>query len=175
MMSELIPALDKEAIARIVADLGRRISSDYKNRELVVIGVLKGAFVFLADLIRKIDGVDLSVDFVRTASYGSDSESSGQIQLSKDIEVEISGKDVLIVEDILDSGLTAAYLMEFFRQRKPKSIKFCAFIDKQERRQVDLQADYVGFSVERGFLVGYGLDYAEQYRNLPGVYELKLT
>ena len=171
-MFELIPALDRDAIARIVADLGRRISSDYKNRELVMIGVLKGAFVFMADLIREIDGADVIVDFVRAASYGDGCESSGHVCLTKDIEVNISGKDVLIVEDILDSGLTAAYLLDYFRERNPKSIRFCAFIDKRERRQVDLEADYVGVNAE-GFLIGYGLDHGEKYRNLPGVFELK--
>jgi hypoxanthine phosphoribosyltransferase len=173
-MPELIPILNKDAIAQRVAGVARQISLDYSDADLVVIGVLKGAFVFLADLIRQINLERFIIDFVRVASYGGGIETSGDITLSKDIETDISGKDVLIVEDILDSGLTLSHLVAHFQRKNPKSVKICAFIDKRERRQVDLPVDYICHTVKKGFLVGYGLDYAEAYRNLPGVFDLKL-
>lgn len=173
-MPELIPILNKDAIAQRVADVARQISLDYSDADLVVIGVLKGAFVFLADLIRQISLERFTIDFVRVASYGRGIETSGDIILSKDIETDISGKDILIVDDILDSGLTLSHLVTHFQRKKPNSIKICIFIDKSERRQVDLSVDYVCHTVKKGFLVGYGMDYAEAYRNLPGVFDLKL-
>lgn len=173
-MPELIPVLDRAAIAQRVADVARQISIDYKKADLVMIGVLNGAFVFLSDLIRQIDLKHFAIDFVRVASYKSGVETSGRIEMKKDIEVDIKGKDVLIVEDILDSGLTLDHLIKHFEPRNPKSIKICALIEKQERRQRDIPADYVCHTVHKGFLVGYGLDYAEAYRNLPEVFELKL-
>ena len=174
-MPELIPVLDKEAIAHKVADVGRQISKDYKDADLVLICVLKGAFMFLADLVRQIDVKNLQIDFVRVASYGDLSQSSGCIRLLKDIETDIGGRDVLIIEDILDSGLTMAYLRDHLAAFGPKSIGFCVMLDKPHRRRVAIEADYVGHTVaENGFLVGYGLDYAETYRNLPEVYDLKM-
>ncbi|RPI62160.1 MAG: hypoxanthine phosphoribosyltransferase [Planctomycetaceae bacterium] len=174
-MPELIPVLDKEAIACKVADVARQISNDYQNSHLVLIGVLKGAFIFMADLIREIEVECLNIDFVRVASYGDHSQSSGCIRLIKDIETDISGKDVLIVEDILDSGLTMAYLRDHLAGFSPRSLKICVMLDKPHKRRVAVQAEYVCHTVtENGFLVGYGLDYAESYRNLPAVYELKL-
>jgi hypoxanthine phosphoribosyltransferase len=173
-MPGLVPVLQGDAITERIADLAQRISIDYKARDLVMIGVLKGAFIFMADLVRKIEHENLIIDFIRATSYGSSSHSSGYIRILKDIEVNIRNKDVLLVEDILDSGLTASYLLEHFKQHDPKSIKLCAFIDKKERREVALEADYVGHSVDQGFLVGYGLDYAELYRHLPGIYHLEL-
>lgn len=172
-MPELIPVLDRAAIARRIADIARQISIDYKNADLVMIGVLKGAFVFLADLIRQIDLERFAVDFVRVVSYADRMETSGNLRMIKDIEVDITDKDLLIVEDILDSGLTLNYLIRHFKQRNPKSIKICTLIEKRERRQIDITVDYKCHTVERGFLVGYGLDYAEAYRNLPEVFELK--
>ncbi|MCP4746563.1 MAG: hypoxanthine phosphoribosyltransferase [Desulfobacteraceae bacterium] len=172
-MPKLNPVLDKETIALKVAELAHRISHDYKGKNLVLIGVLKGAFVFMADLIRQIDTNQMQIDFIHAASYGSNSESSGSIKLLKDVEVDIGDKHVLIVEDILDSGLTLSYLIKHLKGYNPASIKICAFINKIERRQNDLQPDYAGVTVDKGFLVGYGLDYAEKYRYLPGVYELK--
>lgn len=173
-MPELIPVLEGDAITEKIADLARRITLDYKSRQLVMIGVLKGAFIFLADLVRQIENEKLVIDFIRATSYGAGSQTSGYIRILKDIEVDIRGKDILLVEDILDSGLTASYLVEHFKQHNPKSIKLCAFIDKRERREVELEADYVGHYVDSGFLVGYGLDHAESYRHLPGVYILEL-
>jgi hypoxanthine phosphoribosyltransferase len=173
-MPELTPVLDRTAIAQRVADVARQISIDYKDADLVMIGVLKGAFIFLSDLIRQVDVERLAIDFIRVASYESALETSGRIQMSKDIEIDINGKDVLIVEDILDSGLTLSYLVRHLEQSNPKSIKICTLIDKRERRQADIPVKYVCHTVEKGFLVGYGLDYAEAYRNLPEVYELKM-
>ena len=173
-MPELIPVLDKDAIAQKVADVAKKISSDYADRNLVLIGVLKGAFVFLADLIRQLTLQRFTIDFVRVASYGSGSESSGDVRILKDIETDISGKDVLIVEDIVDTGLTMAYLVQKLKLRQPRTIKICTFIDKLERRQTDLQPEYVCLQVDQGFIVGYGLDYAEDYRHLPGLYHIKM-
>lgn len=173
-MPELIPVLDENAIAQKVTELARKISLDYKDADLVMIGVLKGAFVFMADLIRQIDIPSLRIDFVWVESYGCKSESTGCIRLLKDIQIDIRGRDILIVEDIYDSGLTLAYLRKHLEARGPRSIKICAMIDKRERRQVDVAVDYVCHSVEKGFLVGYGLDYAEDYRQLPGIYHLVL-
>jgi hypoxanthine phosphoribosyltransferase len=172
-MPELIPVLNRAAIARRIADIARQISIDYKNADLVMIGVLKGAFVFLADLIRKVELERFTIDFVRVASYADGVESSANVQMIKDVEVDITNKDLLIVEDILDSGLTLNYLVRHFKQRIPKSVKICTLIDKRERRQIDISADYICHTVEKGYLVGYGLDHAEAYRHLPEVFELK--
>jgi hypoxanthine phosphoribosyltransferase len=136
--------------------------------------VLNGAFIFMADLIRQLSIDAFTIDFVRLSSYGNRSESSGQIRLLLDIESDIEGKDVLIVEDILDTGLTMAYLIEQLKSRRPRSVKTCIMIDKKERRQAVVTPDYVCHTVEQGFLVGYGLDYSGVYRNLPDIYHLKL-
>lgn len=173
-MPELIPVLNEAAIARRVADVAQQISIDYKDADLVMIGVLKGAFIFLADLIRQVAVDHLTVDFVRVASYGNEMQSSGRVFIKKDIEVDAAGKDLLIVEDIIDSGLTLRRLVGHFEQKNPKRIRICTLIDKRERRQVDTPIDYVCHTTDKGFLVGYGLDYAEAYRNLPGVFDLKL-
>lgn len=173
-MPDLTLVLDKETIARRVSEVAREISTDYKQADLVLIGVLKGAFVFMADLMRRLEVEKVAVDFVRLASYGYNCKSSGCIRLLKDFEIDIQGRDVLIVEDILDTGLTIAYLQQHLQKFNPKSVRVCAFIDKFERRQVELAADYVCHKVKEGFLVGYGLDYAEAYRNLPGIYHLNL-
>ena len=170
-MPELIPVLDQDTIARKVADVARQISSDYQHAELVLIGVLKGAFVFMADLIRQLNLSEVVVDFVQLASYGSKSKSSGAISLLKDLTVDIRDKDVLICEDILDTGITMDFLYKHLLASKPRTIKICTLIDKRERREIQVEADYVCHNAE-GFLVGYGLDYAEIYRNLPGIYQL---
>jgi len=173
-MPELIPVLDKDAIAKKVADVAKKISFDYADGDLVLIGVLKGAFVFLADLIRQLTLNTFTVDFVRLASYGSETESSGDICMLKDIETDIAGKDVLIVEDILDTGQTIAHLYEWLKLRQPRTIKVCTLIDKLERRNTDLQPDYACLQIDGGFIVGYGLDFAESYRNLPGLFHIKM-
>ena len=168
----MIPVLSRTEIAQKVKSLAQRISEDYAGKELVVIGVLKGSFIFMADLIRELT-IPAQVDFVRLASYGSDTTSSGTIRITKEIELDIRNRDVLIVEDIIDSGLTIAYLLEHLKSFSPRSVKVCAFIDKRERREVQVPIDYTGLLVEHGFLVGYGLDFDEKYRTLPAIYRIE--
>jgi hypoxanthine phosphoribosyltransferase len=172
-MSELIPVLSAEEIDLLVSDLAQRISSDYQGRELVLVAVLKGAFIFLSDLVRKLS-IPVKIDFVQAASYGSGASSCGQIRLAKEIGVDIAGCDVLLVEDIVDTGLTIDYLLDYLRSFHPRSVAVCAMIDKRERREREVPVAYVGRGIERGFLVGYGLDFAEDYRHLPGIFHLKL-
>ena len=172
-MPEFIPVLKKDDIDKIVVAVARKISSDYKDRELILIGVLKGSFVFLSDLIRNLS-IPVKVDFVGVSSYSDKTSSSGKIQLTKGIEIDIKNKNVLVVEDIVDSGLTLAWLIDYLMSFKPKAVNICALIDKRERREAQIQIDYTCHVIQEGFLVGYGLDYAEDYRNLPEIYHLKL-
>lgn len=172
-MSELIPVLSQDVIARKVADIARRISADYRHRSLVIICVLKGAFVFAADLVRLVDLPQVEIDFTQLSSYGAASDTSGQIRLLKDITLDIRGKNVLIVDDILDTGLSLQFLYRHLLARQPQSLKICVMIDKQERRRADIHADYTCHTTRSGFLVGYGLDFAENYRHLAGLYHLK--
>jgi len=172
-MPELIPVIKKDTIDRIVAEIACRISNDYKDSELVLIGILKGAFVFMSDLMRRLT-IPVKVDFICASSYGSGTSTSGNIKLTKELGIDIYNKDVLIVEDIIDTGLTLAHLIEYLKSFGPKSLGVCAMLDKRERRRADIKIDYSGCVVEEGFLVGYGLDYAENYRNLPEIYHLKL-
>jgi len=158
----------KEAIGRRVRELAGQISRDYEGREPLIVGILNGAFIFMADLIRALN-VPCRVDFVRLASYGAGSVSSGEIRIGKDLETPIAGSDVLIVEDIVDTGLTLSSLVEILQKRQPASLKVCAFLDKRERRRVSFMADYVGFPIPDRFVVGYGLDYNEKFRFLPDV------
>ena len=169
MPENMIPVLSRAEIAARVKGLAEQISKDYAERDLCVVGILKGAFVFLADLVRELT-IPVQIDFVRMASYGSGTVSSGNIRITKDLEIEAKDRNILIVEDIVDSGLTIAWFLEHLKRFDPKSVKVCAFIDKPERREVQVPIDYVGYVVERGFLVGYGLDCDEQYRQLPEVY-----
>jgi hypoxanthine phosphoribosyltransferase len=162
----------RAAIQKRVQELGGQISGDYAGRELVVIGILKGAFIFMADLIREIS-IPCNIDFVRVASYGASSENSGKVVMTKDIETSIKGRDILIVEDIVDTGLTLQYLVGWLKERNPHSLKICVFLDKRKRRKVSFEADYVGFTIDDGFVVGYGLDFNEQYRFFPDVYVIK--
>jgi hypoxanthine phosphoribosyltransferase len=162
----------RETINEKVKELGKQITSDYKGKELVVIGVLKGANVFMADLIREIE-MPLEMDFMAVSSYGHSTESSGVVKILKDLDKGIEGKDVLVVEDIIDSGLTLQYLCKNLLNRKANSVKICTLLDKPERRKVDVVIDYKGFEIPDEFIVGYGIDYAEKYRNLPYVATLK--
>ncbi len=155
-----------------IQELGRRLSRDYQGRQLVTVGVLNGAFIFLADLVRAIS-IPLEIDFIRVASYDDNSFSSGSIRLTKEVELDIDGKDILLVEDIVDTGLTLAWLQEYFKSRPVGSVRTCALIDKPERREVDVPIDYVGFADKEGFLIGYGLDYAQQYRHLPEIFSIE--
>jgi hypoxanthine phosphoribosyltransferase len=162
----------REEIRGKVSKLAEAISEDYRGRDVVLVGVLKGAFIFMADLIRCLK-IPCVVDFIRVASYGSGSVSSGQVVIRKDIETDIEGKDVLIVEDIIDTGITLRFLVEKLKERRPRSLKVCAFLDKRARRKVEFEADYVGFTMEDGFVVGYGLDFNEMSRFYPEVYVIE--
>lgn len=164
--------LSEEEIHAKVKEMGKKITEDYKNSNLMLVTVLKGAVVFLADIMREID-VPAEIDFMVVSSYGSGVKSSGVVKIVKDLDVPLEGKDILIVEDILDSGLTLSYIKELLASRGPRSIKIATLLDKPSRRKVDLQADYVGFSVPDEFVIGYGLDYDEKYRNLPYIGILK--
>jgi hypoxanthine phosphoribosyltransferase len=155
-------------LLRRVGELGREISRDYADRRLLLVGVLKGAVFFLSDLMRYIE-IPVEVDFMAVASYGSATDSSGVVRILKDLDAAIEGRDVLIVEDIVDSGLTLQYLMRNLGSRNPRTLEVCALLTKPDRRKVDLPTRYVGFEIPDRFVVGYGLDYAERYRNLPFV------
>jgi hypoxanthine phosphoribosyltransferase len=163
--------VDAEAIEAKVAELGRQISEDYRGKSLLLVGLLRGAIVFLSDLMRCID-IPVLLDFIGISSYG-DSTESGAVRLVMDLETDIAGLDVLIVEDIVDTGKTLYYLVENLRARQPASLRICALLDKPERRTVPFDVDYVGFRIPDEFVVGYGLDFAEGYRNLPFVGVLK--
>ena len=163
--------LDRETIAKKVAELGRTIARDYAHTRPLMVCVLKGSVVFYADLIRAID-TPLDLDFIAVSSYGRGT-TSGEVRMIKDLDVSIEERDVLIVEDILDTGLTLKYLTEMLRARGPASLKLCTLLDKPERRRAKVEADYRGFTIPNEFVVGYGLDYAEQYRNLPDIGILK--
>lgn len=162
----------EEQLKEKVAQLGRQISQVYEGKDLLLIGVLKGSVVFMADLMRQIT-VPAAIDFMAVSSYGSGVKTSGVVRILKDLDRSIEGKDLLIVEDILDSGMTLSYLRELLRDRGCASVRIVTLLDKPERRKVDIHPDYVGFQIPDAFVVGYGLDYAEKYRNLPFVGILK--
>jgi hypoxanthine phosphoribosyltransferase len=158
--------ISQEQIQQKVKELGAQISHDFAGKEMCVIGILKGCFLFMADLIRHID-VPLSCDFLGVSSYGSRTKSSGVVKITSDLTFSVTGKDLLIVEDILDTGLTLSYLMENLRTRKPESVKICTLLHKPSNTVVDIKPDYVGFTVPDRFVIGYGLDFDQYYRNLP--------
>jgi len=160
-------------IQKRIREMAKSIRADFPTEPLLLLGVLKGAVLFLADLARQIPG-EVTFDFIAVSSYGKDSRSSGQVKLNKDIDSSIEGKTVIVVEDILDTGLTLRYLLNILRQRKPKNLRVAVLLDKVDRRLTDVHADYVGFPIPNEFVVGYGLDYAERYRNLPDVKILSL-
>ena len=159
----------QEQIASFVQGLADRISKDYSGKELVVVCILKGAFMFLSDLIRRLR-IPVQVDFVRLASYGSGMKTSGKIEITKDVEIPLEKKDVLIIEDIIDSGRTLQFLKDRLALLNPRSIKICALLDKKARREVEMEADYLGADVDDIFIVGYGIDFNEHYRHLPEIY-----
>lgn len=165
--------ISKEQIDEKLKQLGESITRDYQDKkDILLVGVLKGAIVFMADLIRHID-LPVQIDFMAVSSYGSSTESSGVVRILKDLDMEIEGKHVLVVEDIIDSGLTLSYMCQILKSRKPASLKICTLLDKPSRRKVDLKVDYLGFDIPDYFVVGYGLDYDEKYRNLPYICVLK--
>ncbi len=163
---------DEKAIAQIVTKIGKQITEDYRGKDLLLIGILKGANVFMADLMRKID-IPVQIDFMAVSSYGMSTESSGVVRILKDLEHSIAGKHILIVEDIVDTGLTLHYLMDNLISRGAASVASCTLLDKPDRRKVDVNMRYVGSVIPDVFIVGYGIDYAEKYRNLPYIASLK--
>jgi hypoxanthine phosphoribosyltransferase len=160
--------IDEERLRARVAELGEEISADYAGRELLLIGVLKGAVFFMADLMRNVT-VPCEVDFMAISSYGASTDSSGVVRILKDLDINIEGRDVLVVEDIIDSGLTLSYLMRNLEARGPASLEVCALLTKPDRREMDVPVRYIGFEIADRFVIGYGLDFAERYRNLPYV------
>lgn len=162
----------EDQLAEIVARMGRQISEDYRDKNLFMISVLKGSLIFMADLMRAVT-IPCSIDFLSVSSYGAGTTTTGAVRILKDLDDSLEGKDLLIVEDILDSGVTLSFLMKNLSARNPRSIRLCTLLDKPERRKVDIHADYVGAQVPDEFIVGYGLDYAEKYRNLPYIGVLK--
>ena len=169
MTEELKLLFSKKDIASAVARLAKEISVDYVNKKVVLIGVLKGAFMFLADLVRQLT-IPVEIEFMRIASYGSQKESSGEIIIKKDVEISLEGKDILIIEDIVDTGLSLSFLLDHLRAHNPSSLKVCALVDKKSRREVEAQVDYIGFEIDEGFIVGYGIDFNEGYRALPEIF-----
>jgi hypoxanthine phosphoribosyltransferase len=164
--------INKEVLQKRIAELGAQISADYAGRDLLLICVLKGGFMFLADLTRTIT-VPHAVDFMATASYGASTESSGVVRILKDLDISIEGREVLIVEDIIDTGRTLDYLMRILQARNPASLRICTLLNKPTRREIDVPLDYIGFDIPNKFVIGYGLDFAELYRNLSFVGVLK--
>jgi hypoxanthine phosphoribosyltransferase len=160
--------IDADTLQARVRELGVEISRDYEGRDLLLIGVLKGAVFFMADLMRELT-VPCEIDFMAISSYGAQTDSSGVVRILKDLDTNIAGRDVLVVEDIIDSGLTLSYLMRNLGSRKPASLEICALLTKPERREIEVPVRYVGFEIPNEFVIGYGLDFAERYRNLPYV------
>jgi len=168
-ISEIL--ITEEEIKNKITELGKKISKDYKGKNLILVGILRGAVIFMADLARKIS-IPMVFDFIAISSYGAETKSSGVVRILKDLDVNIKGKDVLIVEDIVDTGLTLDYLLRILKSRKPASIKVCTFLTKTARRKVNIKVDYSGFDIPNKFVVGYGLDYAGKFRNVPYVFTL---
>lgn len=164
--------ISEDELQERILQLGNQISKDYEGKEILLIGVLKGACIFMSDLMKRINNT-VNIDFMAVSSYGASTKSTGVVRIIKDLDTSIEGKEVLIVEDIIDTGLTLHYLCDNLRSRDPKSLKVCTLLDKPERREIDMKADYVGFEVPNKFIVGFGLDYEEKYRNLPYITCLK--
>ena len=160
--------IEEDALQARIAELGSEISREYEGRDLLLVGVLKGAVFFMADLMRELT-VPCEIDFMAISSYGAATDSSGVVRILKDLDANIAGRDVLVVEDIIDSGLTLSYLMRSLKARKPASLEICALLTKPERREVEVPVKFVGFEIPNKFVIGYGLDFAERYRNLPYV------
>jgi hypoxanthine phosphoribosyltransferase len=160
--------VDEVTLRNRVAELGEEVSRDYQGRDLLLIGVLKGAVFFMADLMRHLT-VPCEIDFMAISSYGASTDSSGVVRILKDLDINIEGREVLVVEDIIDSGLTLSYLMRNLEARQPATLEVCALMTKPERREIDVPVRYIGFEIPNRFVIGYGLDFAERYRNLPYV------
>jgi hypoxanthine phosphoribosyltransferase len=169
-MESLRKLFTKEQIKEATKRVADSISKDFEDEEIVIVCILKGSFIFTSDLLREIVGPRLLVDFIKASSYGSETTTSGKVTLTHDLETDIEGKNVIIVEDIIDSGITLAHICGALLQRKPRCLRICALVDKRAQRKVKIEGDYVGLTVDDGFLVGYGMDCAEQYRNLPDIF-----
>ena len=172
MEYKITPYITEEELRNRVKELAAQISEDYRGKEILMVSILKGAVVFLTDLMRAVDG-DVTIDFMVVSSYGAGVKTSGVVKINKDLDVPLEGREVILVEDILDSGKTLHYLKTMLSDRHPKGIRIATLLDKPERREAPITADYAGFVVPDAFLVGYGLDYAEKYRNLPYIGVLK--
>ena len=170
-MPQFIPLISEFEIHKRIKKIGKKISKDYQTKDLVLVGILKGSFIFLSDLTRQIS-IDHKIDLIGASSYKGTS-STGQIIFTKQPDLELENRDILLVEDIVDTGNTLLKIVEFVQLLNPKSIKICSLIDKHERREVQIKVDYSCFLLDKGFIVGYGLDYNEKYRNLPAIYDLK--
>jgi hypoxanthine phosphoribosyltransferase len=160
--------IEEDELQRRIAELGEEISADYHGRDLLLLGVLKGAVFFMSDLMRRLT-IPCEIDFMAISSYGASTDSSGVVRILKDLDINIEGRHVLVVEDIIDSGLTLSYLMRMLESREPESLEICALLTKPERREIDVDVRYTGFEIPNRFVIGYGLDFAERYRNLPYV------
>lgn len=170
-MHDMKVVIDAGQIQARVKELAAEIETRFEGEPLVLVCVLKGAFIFFADLVRHLSCCP-ELDFIRLASYGADKESSGKVLFSKDMEVPVKGKHVVVVEDIVDTGRSMRYLEKVLAEREPRTVSICALVDKHERREVEVEVDFPGFRLKKGFIVGYGMDYAEKYRELPGIYEI---
>ena len=167
MLNDLASVMfDEAALAAKCREMGQQLTRDYAGKDLLVVGILKGSVMFFADLVRQIN-VPLNIDFMVASSYGSGTETSGSVKIKKDLDVDIKGRHVLLVEDIIDSGRTLSYLMDILGKRNPRSLRLCTLLDKPERRVTPVEVDYTCFNIPDEFVVGYGLDYAQKYRNLP--------
>lgn len=164
--------LSEEKIHKRIDEIGKEVSKDYEGKDLILVGILKGSVMFMADLMKKVT-IPCSMDFMAVSSYGNSTKSSGVVRILKDLDSEIEGKNVLIVEDIIDTGTTLKYLMKYLKSKKPESIEIACLLDKPSRRKVDIDVKYIGFTIPDYFVVGFGLDYDEKYRNLPFVGVLK--
>lgn len=164
--------LSEEELSTKIKKMGKKISEDYKGKELILVGVLKGSVPFMAELMKRID-IPCKMDFMAVSSYGNSTESSGVVRILKDLDFEVENKDILIIEDIIDSGITLKYLVKYLKAKNPNSVEIACMLNKPERRKVEIDVKYLGYDIPNEFLVGYGLDYAERYRNLPYIGILK--
>ena len=165
-MVEIKTLIDEEKLNKRISEIAKQIEEEYKGKEITLICILKGSIFFTVDLARKINE-DIKIEFIRVSSYGEGTESTGEIKMKLDLKDSIQGKDVIVIEDIIDTGRTLSYLLEYLKMKKPNSLKLCALLDKPDRRKIDVKVDYTGFQIPDKFVVGYGLDWDEKYRNLP--------
>lgn len=165
-MEEMKVLIDEEKLQKRIGEIAKQIEDEYKGKEIILICILKGSIFFTVDLARKING-DVKLEFIRVSSYDDGTESSGEIKMKLDLKDSIQGKDVIVIEDIIDTGRTLSYLIEYLKMKKPNSVKLCALLDKPDRRVIDVKVDYTGFEIPDKFVIGYGLDWDEKYRNIP--------